>query len=68
MVQLDGICVEPSLLALYEEEDAAGRFYLPALYGQQALGRANAEEVRVAVRDTGTLMDPRSRNEWWYTP
>ena len=68
VVQLDGICVEPSLLALYAQVDAAGRVNLPALYGHQALGRASGGEIRVAIRDTGTLMDPRSRNEWWYTP
>ncbi|MCD4738175.1 MAG: hypothetical protein K8R89_02810 [Anaerolineae bacterium] len=68
VVHLDGICVEPSLLALYEQVEAAGREYLPALYGHQALGRASGGEFRVAIRDTGTLRDPRSRNEWWYMP
>ncbi|MEA3308305.1 MAG: PKD domain-containing protein [Chloroflexota bacterium] len=68
VVQLAGICVEPSLLELYEQVESAGRKDLPALYGHQALGRASGDEIRVAIRDTGTLMDPRSRNEWWYMP
>ncbi|MEA3396195.1 MAG: hypothetical protein U9R05_01895 [Chloroflexota bacterium] len=63
-VYVDGICVEPSLLALYEQLDAADRYYLPAVRGGQAIGRAWNTEIRVAVRDTGTALDPRGL-DWW---
>lgn len=65
---IDGICVEPSLLALYEQKDAEGRTDLPAVFGHQAIGRAWGEEIRVAIRDTGTLLDPRWQNDWWIYP
>ena len=65
-LQLEGICVEPTLLALYEAWDAAGRGQLPALRAGQPLGRARASEVRVAIRDTGRFLDPRSRKDWWH--
>jgi hypothetical protein len=59
------LCVEPRLLALYEEDNAAGRSRLPGLVEYQALGRARGAEVQVAIRDNGTFMDPRSHKDWW---
>jgi hypothetical protein len=64
-VHIDGICTEPSLRALYEEMNAAGRGQLPALRARQACGRARDTEIRVAIRDTGRFMDPRVRKDWW---
>lgn len=64
-VHLEGLCVEPRLLALYQRNDAAGRARLPGLVEYQALGRARSHEVLVAIRDNGTFMDPRSRKDWW---
>jgi len=64
-VHIENICTEPSLLALYEQLDAAGRDNLPALQGGEPLGRAWDTEVRVVIRDTGSFMDPRSRKDWW---
>ena len=64
-IHLDNICVEPSLLALYQAWNNAGRGELPALRGGQPLGRARDGEIRVAIRDTGSFMDPRSRKDWW---
>lgn len=63
-IYVDGICVEPSLLALYEQLDAADRYDLPVVRGGQAIGRAWNTEIRVAVRDTGTALDPRGL-DWW---
>jgi hypothetical protein len=63
-VHLEGICVAPDLLALYQQSDAAGRGRLPALRAGQALGRAR-DQVGVAIRDNGTFLDPRSRKDWW---
>jgi len=64
-VYLENVCIEPSLLALYKQMHASGRSRLPALTGDQPLGRANGSQMRVAVRDSGSSQDPRSRNSWW---
>ena len=64
-VHLEQICVEPDLLALYEQANAAGRSSLPAVRGGQPLGRALGEQILVAVRDSGSFMDPRADDDWW---
>jgi hypothetical protein len=67
-VHIDGICVEPTLQALYDQVDAEGRTDLPAVFGHQPIGRAWGEEIRIAIRDVGTLLDPRWQNDWWIYP
>jgi len=64
-LHVEGIQVEPSLLALYRALDAAGRAHLPALRAGQAFGLARGQEVKIAIRDCGSFMDPRSRKDWW---
>ncbi len=64
-IHVEGVCVDPALLRLYRSLDAAGRTRLPALRGEQPFGRALSTEIKVAVRDTGMFMDPRSRKDWW---
>jgi hypothetical protein len=64
-LHLENVCVEPSLLALYRAWNDAGRAELPALRAGQPLGRAMGPEVGVAIRDNGSFMDTRSRNDWW---
>jgi len=64
-IHIENVCVEPRLLALYRTWNDAGRGELPALRGGQPFGRARAGEIRVAIRDTGTFLDPRSRWDWW---
>ena len=64
-LHVEGVCVEPRLLALYHSLDHAGRNRLPALDPGQAFGRARGSEIKVAIRDTGSFMDPRSRKDWW---
>jgi len=64
-LHVEGVCVEPRLLALYQQWNAAGRGSLPALRGGQAFGRARGAEIGVAIRDTGSFMDPRSAKDWW---
>lgn len=64
-LHVENVCVEPSLLALYEACNAAGRVVLPALKAGQRFGRSRGVELGVAIRDTGTFMDPRSRGDWW---
>lgn len=60
-----GFCVDPNLVSLYRQLDGGGRISLPALHGQQKIGTANAGEIKVAIRDSGTFMDPRSKLDWW---
>ena len=73
-VHLDGLCIDPNLLALYAGLDAptgprysypSSSYPLPVLPAGKPLGVARSSEVVVAVVDTGSFMDPRSCNEWW---
>jgi hypothetical protein len=65
-VHLEGICVDPNLLALYRSSNAAGRGALPALREEEVLGTALGGGVLVAIRDRGVFFDPRSRLDWWH--
>lgn len=65
VVHLESFCVDPNLLALYEEMNLAGRANLPALRRTDSIGSAKGEKILVAVRDTGSFMDPRSAKDWW---
>ncbi len=65
-LHLEGLCVDPPLLDLYRSWNGAGRGQLPALRAGQAFGRAAGAAVGVAIRDSGTFMDPRSRKDWWH--
>ncbi|HEV8637544.1 MAG TPA: hypothetical protein VG370_25270 [Chloroflexota bacterium] len=64
-VHVENGCVDPNLVALYNAAHAAGRGSLPGLRGGQPFGRARTSEILVAIRDTGSFMDPRSRKDWW---
>jgi hypothetical protein len=65
VIHLEDVCVEPDLLALYRDLNDAGRERLPVLDGRQPVGRALGGEIKVAIRDSGHFLDPRSRNDWW---
>ncbi|NOX62140.1 MAG: hypothetical protein GXP42_09385 [Chloroflexi bacterium] len=64
-LHLEDICVEPTLLQLYQTLDASGREQLPALRSGQPFARARGQTVGLAIRDTGRFMDPRSLKDWW---
>lgn len=64
-LHLENMCTEPRLLGLYRRLNAAGRGRLPALKAGQAIGRARATELGIAIRDNGVFMDPRSNKDWW---
>lgn len=64
-IHIDGINVNQNLLNLYNQSNSAGRSELPAVYSCQILGTTQQGEVRVAIRDTGQFMDPRSKKDWW---
>lgn len=69
VVHLENLCVDPNLLALYRAQvDGAGwraSQSLPAVRNRQVIGTALGQEVRVAIRDAGNFLDPRSRKDWW---
>lgn len=65
VVHIEDVCVDPNLLALYRQSDTSGRRQLPALHHAEALGVAVGDQFKVAVRDSGQFMDPRSRKDWW---
>ena len=64
-IHIVGICLEPGLRALYDSDNASGRNQLPALKGGDPIGRACGSQTLVAIRDTGSFMDPRSQDDWW---
>lgn len=64
-IHIEGICVDPNLLDLYYRMDREGRKSLPVLRGMQPIGYSMGGDVKVAVRDTGQFMDPRSKKDWW---
>ena len=64
-LHLENLCVDPNLLALYRQANAAGRGALPALRESDAIGVTLAAELTVAIRDRGAFLDPRSRKDWW---
>jgi hypothetical protein len=66
VVHLEDIQVDAGLLALYQQENSAGRGRLPALRNGQRVGVASSNTFKVAIRDTGSFMEPRSRKDWWH--
>lgn len=65
LVHLEDLAVAPQLVSLYEQLNAAGRHRLPGLRNGEVVGEAAGESVKLAIRDTGMFMDPRSCKDWW---
>lgn len=65
-VHVQDIWVDPNLVSLYNQMNASGRGSLPTLRGGQIFGIASNNEVKIAMRDTGTFMDIRSKKDWWH--
>lgn len=65
LVHIESLCVDPTLLALYQQTNSAGRAELPTLRNEDSIGIAASDSIQVAVRDTGSFMDPRSGKDWW---
>jgi hypothetical protein len=65
VVHVENLCVDPNLLALYTTMHADGRDQLPALRRGDSIGIAHSPSILIAVRDTGSFMDPRSGRDWW---
>jgi hypothetical protein len=64
-IHLENVCVDANLVGLYNYWNGIGRVRLPALWSGQPVGRAMGHEIGVAIRDTGSFMDPRSQKDWW---
>ena len=71
-VHFEDVCVDPNLLALYRSRVdadgwrvASGGYQLPALKNGQVFGTAAGNGIKVATRDSGDFMNPRSRKDWW---
>ncbi|MEW5957946.1 MAG: hypothetical protein AB1801_09500 [Chloroflexota bacterium] len=68
-VHLQGLCVDPNLVALYRAQNDANGWraggLLPALRNDQPIGLTLGDEIKVAIRDKGSFMDPRSGKDWW---
>lgn len=64
-LHVEGIIPEPTLLTLYQNLNANGRRELPGLRAGQPFGRAQGTDIKIAIRDTGRFMDPRTRKDWW---
>lgn len=66
-VQYDNFCIDPNLLALYQQlspSNKTNRAELPVLRGGDVVGKFKTNEVVVAIKDKGQYMDPRSI-AWW---
>ena len=65
IVHLVNLCVDPNLIVLYDRLNREGRHKLPGVYNHSVVGIAQGGEVAVAVRDSGSFLDPRSWQDWW---
>jgi hypothetical protein len=65
VVHFEDVVVAPELLALYRQLNAAGRRELPALRNGEIWGMADRATLKLAIRDRGTFMDPRTCKDWW---
>ncbi|MBK7401126.1 MAG: hypothetical protein IPJ34_33960 [Myxococcales bacterium] len=59
------LCIEPNLRKAYVDANTKGRKALPALAPLQVFAKARGDRVRVAIRDTGSFMDPRVEKDWY---
>ena len=59
--------VDPTLLDAYNRLNSAGRSELPLVAAGMQIGSTTDQDLIVAIRDTGTLLDPRWQNDWWLT-
>lgn len=65
LIHLEDFAVNPGLVTLYRQLDAAGRGQLPALRNGDVVGIADRGAIKIATRDTGSFLDPRACKDWW---
>ena len=59
------VCVDPNLLAKYNQDNAGGRGELPVIAPGQIFGYGSNTDAKVVVRDTMSFMDTRYNEDWW---
>jgi hypothetical protein len=68
-VHIENVCVSGELVGLYQAQTDGDGWHvtghLPALRNEQPFGTACGGEILIAIRDSGTFMDPRSSKDWW---
>jgi hypothetical protein len=62
---IEDVMIDANLVALYQQANTAGRGQLPALRAGQGFARVKENSFKLAIRDAGAFMDPRSRKDWW---
>jgi hypothetical protein len=62
---IEGVCVDPSLEQQYGSLSSRPGNQLPYVTTSDIVGKAQGTEVRISIRDTGTLLDARSCRDWW---
>lgn len=62
------LCVDPNLLAKYEQNNVSGRGELPVIAPGQVFGYGSNTDVKLVVRDTMSFMDTRYNEDWWDYP
>ena len=69
-VHIEGLCVDANLLALYKNQVKSDGYrqdshQLPGLKNTDIIGTALGGDIKIAIRDKGVFMDPRSQKDWW---
>ncbi len=65
----EDICVDPNLLTEYKNDSSEERRgHLPVIKTGQIFGYAANTDPKTSVRDTGSFVDPRAKEDWWFYP
>lgn len=77
-IHYEGLCTDPHLMALYRSLDRGARYMwtgtprdgkadydLPIVLPTDTIGTARGTELVIAIRDSGSFLDPRSEGDWW---
>lgn len=64
-VHISGVNLAVDLTLLYQTLSSRSKQELPALGNNQPFATAIGNEIKMAIRDRGQFMDPRSQKDWW---
>lgn len=65
LVHVEDVAIAPELVALYRKLNSEGRKRLPALRNGEVFGVVDKGMIKIAMRDTGSFLDPRACKDWW---
>lgn len=68
LIHIVDMNTNPEILAAYEANEKAGRTKLVALPCGYVLGTPKGGSFKLAIRDTGSFIDPRIEKDWWNHP